>query len=74
MKSSTLDVAIPFKLGCRATDLVENQFKLCGKMPGLLSLNWLLNDLVTRRPSLNQTASSNVNSDAAIQSSFAGSV
>jgi hypothetical protein len=69
----TLDATIQIKLGSCATDLIENQFKLGGKMPGPLCLNRLLINLVARRLSLNWTAASNVNLDAAIQSSFAGS-
>jgi hypothetical protein len=70
----TLDAAIQFKLRCCATNLIENQFKIGGKTPGPLSLNWLSNDSVAQRLSLNQTAASNVNCDAAIQCSVAGSV
>ncbi|PLW50379.1 hypothetical protein PCANC_07208 [Puccinia coronata f. sp. avenae] len=70
---STSDAAIRIKLGRCATDLIENQFKLGGKMPGPLSLNRLSINSVARRPSLNRTAASDVNSDAAIRSSFAGS-
>ncbi|PLW11445.1 hypothetical protein PCANC_25666 [Puccinia coronata f. sp. avenae] len=69
----TLDAAIQFELGRRATDLIENQLKHGRKTPGPLSLNWLSNELVAWRPSLNRTAASNVNLDAAIQCSFAGS-
>ncbi|PLW53451.1 hypothetical protein PCANC_05967 [Puccinia coronata f. sp. avenae] len=69
----TSDAAIQFKLGRRATDLIENQFKHGRKTPGPLSLNRLSNGLVAWRPSLNRMAASNVKLDAAIRCSFAGS-
>ncbi|PLW20134.1 hypothetical protein PCANC_16650 [Puccinia coronata f. sp. avenae] len=69
----TSDAAIQFKLGRRATDLIENRFKHGCKTPGPLSLNRLSNDSVARRPSLNRMAASDVKLDAAIRCSFAGS-
>ncbi|PLW42633.1 hypothetical protein PCANC_11758 [Puccinia coronata f. sp. avenae] len=60
----TLDVAIRFKLGRRATD-----------GPGVWppSFNRLTIYSVARRPSLNRMAVSAINLDAAIRASFAGS-
>ncbi|PLW43872.1 hypothetical protein PCANC_05964 [Puccinia coronata f. sp. avenae] len=70
----TSDAAIRFKLGRRATDLIENRFKHGRKTPGPLSLNWLSDGSVARRPSLNRMAASDVKSDAAIRCSFAGNI
>ncbi|PLW18618.1 hypothetical protein PCASD_23482 [Puccinia coronata f. sp. avenae] len=69
----TSDAAIRFKLGRRATESFDNRFKLSG--PGVLQpcLNRFSIKSVARRPSLNWMAASDVNSDAAIQCSFAGS-
>jgi hypothetical protein len=56
----TLDAAVQFKLGRRATKLINNRFKLSGQ--GILppSLNWFSIELVAQRPSLNWMAVSAV--------------
>jgi hypothetical protein len=67
---SMLDVAIYFNLGFHAIVLINKQFKLGSQMPRPLSLNQCSINLVARYPS---SAASNVELDAAIQSSLGGS-